>query len=215
MFGLGWLVVWCLCVFVCFVVWMFCSSCVVFGRVANGLKMLVYLLFFCLGLEGLVWGGAQRARPHLTLPPFFAFFLSFLVVCSFVFWGFRVKWAGQKGHLTWPLTILIHVLFICCLFVLFLLFGLCLLFCFNFWTSHCFLRNSNVLGVMSIFKYVLVFAFLLCCLIIFSQVGMSYVYVVFSRSNTAIDCLLLWILFSGSFLFVIFVTLCLWGFVLP
>ena len=93
--------------------------------------LLFSLFFFCFcvffgGFKGQVrW---PEGPPHLALnPPSFFFFCFFGCFFCFLFFfgGLRVRWGGPKGHLTWPLTLLICF---CCFFILIFVFGY--LFCF-------------------------------------------------------------------------------------
>ena len=149
---------------------------------------LFYLLLFCFVFSCFV---------------FFVYFVHF-VVCS-VFWVCFCFW-----------------LFMFCLFVflflfVFLLFWLCLLLGFQFMNKNtvfsAFLVFFGVMLVPSCFCFP-VFVLAFCCVVcflIFNEVGMFYVCVCVCAcvlsclfQNTRLDSLLVWLLLSGSFLFVHF-----------
>ena len=70
--------------------------------------------------------------------------------------------------------------------------------------------------VQRFFNAVCVLAFLLCCLLPFLlKLECSTCAVFFSVTNIRLDCLLVWILFSGSFLFVYFLFLYFWALFFP
>ena len=90
--GLGWLVVWCWCMFVFFVcllvLWFFCCS---FGRVTNVLNMLVFQ-YVCL------FGGF--VLPFLGFRCLFLFWWGLFGGC-FSFGRLRAKWGGLDSFIFW------------------------------------------------------------------------------------------------------------------
>ena len=111
MFGFGWLSVWCSCVFVCYVFLMVLLFFVLYLVQLQMCKsacfpvfwLLYGPLFFCLGLGGLVWGGAQT---HLTLPLFlfylFAFSCFYVCLLLVLLRPFSLEGLGSSDHLAWP-----------------------------------------------------------------------------------------------------------------
>ena len=88
--------------------------------------------------------------------------------------------------------------------------------------KHCFPCNSSALGVMlaQYFQFCYCSCFFCSAVCFFpNEVGMfSCVCCVFLIQSTRLDCLLVWFLLSGSFLFVglFFLNIVFWGgFVLP